>query len=71
MPFDADDLRALLPPLDPAPGPELAGGGIADAGCTIGELDLTSADLRGATVSSVQVTGWAPALAAELRIAVG
>jgi uncharacterized protein YjbI with pentapeptide repeats len=213
VPIDADDLLALLPPLDPAPGPELAGAGTADglrftgleltgdatggrflecvledcdlagvpfdrarfascqlsdvratawsltdatlldvvftrgrfgaltahgsgltrvrlqelkvdlldlastvlvdvtfAGCTIGELDLTSADLRdvrfldctvaslvldgarcrgvdlrgaeiarlagvsglrGATISSMQVTGWAPALAAELGIAVG
>jgi uncharacterized protein YjbI with pentapeptide repeats len=80
------------------------------AGCTIGELDLTSAELRdvrfvdctvdslllestrcrdvdlrgatisrlvgvaglrGCTISSGQVTGWAPTLAAELGIAVG
>ena len=213
MPIDVADLRSLLPPLDPAPGPELAGAGTADglrftgleltgdatgsrflecvlehcdlaevsfdrarftschldemratvwsladatlldvvltrgrfgaltahgsgltrvrlqelkvdfldlgstalvdvtfAACTIGELDLTSADLRdvrfldctvellvldgarcrgvdlrgaeiarldgvaglrGATISRVQVTGWAPTLAAELGIAVG
>ena len=30
MPIDADDLAALLPPLDPAPGPELTGAGTAD-----------------------------------------
>jgi uncharacterized protein YjbI with pentapeptide repeats len=30
VPIDADDLEALLPPLDPAPGPELTGAGTAD-----------------------------------------
>ncbi|HEV7726757.1 MAG TPA: pentapeptide repeat-containing protein [Modestobacter sp.] len=30
MPIDAEDLAALLPPLDPAPGPELTGAGTAD-----------------------------------------
>ena len=30
MPIDAEDLRALLPPTDPAPGCELVGGGTAD-----------------------------------------
>jgi uncharacterized protein YjbI with pentapeptide repeats len=30
VPIDDDDLRALLPELDPAPGPELAGGGSYD-----------------------------------------
>lgn len=30
MPIDINDLEALLPPLDPAPGPELTGAGTAD-----------------------------------------
>lgn len=40
MPIDDDDLTALLPPLDPAPGPSLAGGLTAD-GLRFAGLDLT------------------------------
>ena len=41
MPIDADDLAALLPPLDDAPGPELTLGGTADG------LRFTGAELTG------------------------
>ncbi|MBB3677121.1 pentapeptide repeat-containing protein [Modestobacter versicolor] len=46
MPIDADDLQALLPELDDAPGPELTGGGTAD-GLRYTGLELTG-DATGA-----------------------
>jgi uncharacterized protein YjbI with pentapeptide repeats len=46
MPIDRDDLAALLPPLEPAPGPELAGGGTAD-GLRFTAMELTG-DATGA-----------------------
>jgi uncharacterized protein YjbI with pentapeptide repeats len=39
VPIDAEDLEALLPELDDAPGPELAGGGTSD-GLRFAGLDL-------------------------------
>ena len=46
MPIDADDLAALLPPLDAVPGPELTGAGTAD-GLRFAGLALTG-DATGA-----------------------
>ena len=46
MPIDAESLRALLPELDDAPGPELAGGRTAD-GLRFADLELTG-DATGA-----------------------
>ena len=40
MPIDAADIEALLPPLDPAPGPHLDGAGTAD-GLRFSGLELT------------------------------
>jgi uncharacterized protein YjbI with pentapeptide repeats len=40
MPIDADDLAGLLPPLDPAPSPQLTGAGSAD-GLSFTGLQLT------------------------------
>ena len=84
MPIDADDLRALLPDLDDAPGPELADSGSAD-GLRFTGLELTG-DARDAIVAlatcaslgsspvglarlgSDTSSGWAPPRACEAAL---
>lgn len=54
MPIDADDLAALLPELDEAPGPELTGGGTSD-GLRFAGLELTG-DATGAHFLECELT---------------
>src|SRR4051812_39794700 len=53
--MDAGQLEALLPPLDPAPGAELAGAGTAD-GVRFAALQLTG-DATGARFLECVLTG--------------
>ena len=55
MPIDADDLEALLPPLEDAPGPELTGGGTAD-GLRFTALELVG-DATGARLLECALDG--------------
>ena len=70
MPIDAADLRALLPDLDDAPGPELAGGGTADGlrftgmelvgdatGARFLECELTGCDVAGVDFDRARLAG--------------
>jgi uncharacterized protein YjbI with pentapeptide repeats len=54
VPIDAEDLRALLPELDDAPGPQLTGGGTAD-GLRFAALELTG-DATGARFLECELT---------------
>src|SRR3954462_3933652 len=55
VPIDAEDLRALLPDLDDAPGGQLAGAGTAD-GLRFTDLELTG-DATGARFLECELTG--------------
>jgi uncharacterized protein YjbI with pentapeptide repeats len=77
VPIDADDVQALLPELDDAPGPELTGGGTADGlrftgleltgdatGARFLECVLTACDLSGVVFDRARLAG---CLLTELR----
>src|SRR3954454_14489791 len=77
VPIDAEDLRALLPDLDDAPGGELTGAGTADGlrftgldltgdatGARFLECELTDCDLAGVVFDRARLAG---CLLTELR----